>query len=515
MKQRWFFLIVALILGVGCVLPGISGKKPLTSAPTAASAEQSTPVASPGHAKAGSCIITAQHKVSVYTRPHTDASLAGTLAAGGSIQPVYRTDDGWYGFDPGLKQSDKVGIFRLVWVQGAGFKSTGACNTLPLAPPLPSNVCFVFARQAVTVRSSPDSNASALGKLQPEEYAAAQAQGPEGWVKVNLDSGQNSLSGIGWLLGSEVGLDGPCQALPYEESATVPTVAPTLTSHPAPQPTPTTAVGVVPTLGPEQRIMFAPGAIRWSRVLSDGENAFVFRASQGQSAIIALTGSNSGVSLALTDPSGKPLQTFQDGYSEWMGMLPSTGDYHIGLAIPQGVSGLKLEVTIYPPLTSPQRVVNSDAGYSLMYDKTVFQPGEAVLPSPTSEGAFLSIVVVSPKFKNTNLGGASITLDDAPPDDPDHCLNTPPYNTHPPSKGNKVVRINGVQYRRFVDSEGAAGSFYYSDAFRAAVRGRCLTVRFDVQEYDIGALDDSVSEYDSQALWDELWRVLLTLRWRP
>ncbi len=513
MKQRWLFLMAALLLGVACVLPGVSGKKSPTSVPTVASAEQTISVPEPSSTKPAACFITAQQKVAVYARPHTDAARIGTLNAGGTLQPTYRTADGWYGFDPGLKQREKVGVFRLVWVQGAAFKQTGACDALPLAPPLPSGVCFVVARQAAAVRSAPNSGAPVVGKLQPKEYAAAQAQGQDGWLQVNLDSGQNSLSGDGWVLASEVALDGPCQALPLAEVGNALTTTPAATSSASLQPTPTAMV--IPTLGPEQRIQFAPGSIRWSRILSDGENAFVFGAVQGQSAIISLSGPLSGLRLALTDPSGKPLQTFQDGYSEWMGFLPISGDYHIGLAIPKGVAGLKLEVTIYPPPVAPQKVVNSDAGYSLLYDKTVFRPGESPALPSFMEGAFLSLVLVSPKFNNTNLAGAAISLDDAPPDDPDHCLNTPPYNTHPPSEGNNVVRINGVQYRRFVDSEGAAGNFYYTDAFRAAVHGRCLTVRFDVHGYNTGALDNSVSEYDAQALDDEFWRVLLSLQWQP
>ena len=500
MKQRWFFLLAALLLGVACALPGLSGVPSPTAAPTTVKAEQATAAPSPSPKEEGACLLTAKQEVEVYARPHADAVRLGILNAGGSLQPVYRTADGWYGFDPGLEQAEKVGIFRLVWVQGTAFKQTGACEALPLAPPLPAGVCFAVAREAVDVRAEPKSGASVVGTLQPKEYAAAQAQGQDGWLQVNLDSGQNALSGTGWVLASKVALDGPCQGLPQAAAANAPTAAP--------QPPPTATAMVIPTLGPEQRILFAPGAVRWSRVLSDRENAFVFKAAEGQSAMISLTGVDTPPPLALTDPSGKPLQTFQDGYSEWRGLLLATGDYHIGLAIPQGMSGLELEVAIYPLPAEPQRVVNTDAGYSLVYDQTVFQPGE-----PLGKNAFLTLRLTSPQFDHTNLLGAYITLDNAPPDDPDHCLNTPP-DVGKGGEEPEAIRINGVTYMTFAGSEGAAGSRYYRKVFRAAVHGRCLSVRVDVRDYDLeNETDSSISEYDAQAVWDELWRVLLTLRW--
>ncbi len=456
---------------------------PATEAPTATPSSAAT---------GGACQLVAQQTATVYTRPSMEAPVFGQLGAGETIDVAARTADGWYGFDPGVAQAGNVGVFRLRWIPPtAEVTLQGDCGALPVAPALPPNACFAVAMMDLTVYSAPSASATPVGEWKQEEYAVAVAHGPEDWVLVNLDSGQNPLSGEGWLQTVAVSLNGPCDL---------------------PAATPLSSATALPPAGGGgvERIRFAPGAIRWQKTLAAGERRFVFAAAQGQSAEILLTrdGHPANALLLLQAPDGQSLQSADAGRPDWRGVLPQSGDYRLEVSAPGGEEGLILTVTIYPLPRQPQALADAGIGYRLVYDKTVFQPDEP--PYDTSLALRLTREAF---FTRTNLSEAFFLLGLEPFAQADTCLEAP-ASVMPAHEPRDEWVVNGVTYRHGYGSEGAAGNLYEAEVFRTFVNHQCVTVYFFIHSANIGNFDPgTVSEYDAQAVMDEFKRLFFTLQW--
>lgn len=83
---------------------------------------------------AGGCRlrIVGTASVTVYMRPRIDAEIFSTLSEGDIGEVLGRTDDGWYGIDPGIAQADNHGLDRLRWVAGdAAVVAEGSCDAVP------------------------------------------------------------------------------------------------------------------------------------------------------------------------------------------------------------------------------------------------------------------------------------------------------------------------------------------------------------------------------------------------
>ncbi|GEM_PF-666884 len=499
-KSAAAIALLALVL-TACNLPAAGHPSP--PAPTLAPLPKPSPlpVASPtpppptsSPSPAGPCTLTATADATAYNRPSTHAQVFGTVSAGTSLTPQYRTADGWYGFEPGVAQAGNVGIFRMRWVQGKqGFQIRGACAQLPLAPPLPAGVCFLMPMTTLTVRSAPAATAASVGTLTPQQYAAVTGRGPDDWVLLNLNQGQNSLSGQGWASLADGGLNGPCDSLPSVQppTASAPTAA-------------------TPPQSRETRIQFASGAITWQAPVNASGN-YVFGAMQEQSAeMLVLHGDQpADAALALAAPNGQPLQTYNIGRPDWRGMLPQTGDYHISIAAPHGTAGLTLRVTIYPPLRQPQAVTDTGVGFKVLYDRAI---AHRQLPGYFPHEVFGVLLAAGDFYTNTNLSEAYFVISLEDYHDRDTCLNAPPDAAEVNALG--TWRVNNVDYRYYHTEEGAAGSLYQSEFFRTYVHTRCITVRLFTHETNIGNYDSgSVTPYDRQRVLSELKRIFFTLRW--
>lgn len=508
-SRRWLLVALGLVLGACNLLtgpqgptapllsPAPRGENPSPSAsavggaapatmPSSPVPEAAAPAPTSGNA-GGPCLLTARQATTAYNRPSPEAQAFGKLGAGEVVEVVARTEDGWYGFDPGVAQAGNVGAFRWRWIPPtADVSLEGDCASLPVAPALPPGVCFAFATMDLMVYRAPSTSASPVGKWKRGEYAVAVAHGPGDWVLVNLDSGQNHLSGQGWLQTVLAGLNGPCD-LPAA-----------------------TALPLGGDAWGEERIRFAPGAVRWRKTLSVGERRFVFAAAQGQSAEILLTRGNQPANavLLLRAPDGQPLQGAEQSRPDWRGMLPQSGDYHLDISAPEGGEDLTLTVTIYPLPAQPRALTDTGLGFHLVYDGAVFQPQE----SPY-ETALALALTREDYFVHTNLAEAFFLLALEPYAHADACWDAP-ASVMPANQLLDEWVVSGVTYRHGRGSEGAAGNFYDAEVFRTFVHGRCITVYFLVHSADIGNFDPgTVQAYDAQAVLDEFKRLFFTLQW--
>ncbi len=297
---------------------------------------------------------------------------------------------------------------------------------------------------------------------------------------------------------------------------------PTPTAPPPPPPTPT-AVPPTPTPPPpptatptpapqnqETRIQFAPGAISWQAPITGG-GSYVFGAMQGQSAEILVlhNGQPADAALSFAAPDGQPLQTYNIGRPDWRGVLPQSGDYHLAIAAPNGLQGLTLRVTIFPPMQQPQTVTDTGVGYRVTYDQAI---SHQQLPGYFQGEVFGVLLASNDFYMTTNLSEAYFVLSLESYTDPDTCLNAPPDAGEIEAIG--TWRVNNVDYRYYHTEEGAAGSLYQSEFFRTYVHLRCVTVRLFTHETNIGNYDPgTVTPYDRERVINELKRIFFTLRW--
>ncbi len=510
MRRPGWFLLMFWFLAVGGFLAGCgSGVIPATqlaSPPSVSTAIAAQPTVLPtpmeatgvvqatsGNAPAG-CWITAINDAQVYQRPSTQAAVFGVLPAGEKIQALYRTSDQWYGFDPDIAQAGNVGIFRMRWIQsGQNVKLSGACDQLPVVPSLPAGVCFAFPMVAnLPVYASPSTTAQQLGALGINDYAAVIGQGRDDWIQVDLNSGQNSLSGKGWVNLADAGLNGSCDNLPdvwQHQSGNG---------------------GNVPTGNQnEVRIKFAKGAITWQ----DSVNAtdYVFYAAKGQSVEILLTQGDQPADavLTMTGADGKVLQAADVNRSDWRGVLPKTQDYHLHINAASGMGGMILRVTIYPLPKEPKRVQDTGVGYRLIYDGVYFHPEKSGYFQNEVFGLSLADADF---FMNTNLEEAYYIMALEPIHDVNICVNTPPEDLAVDVID--VWRVNGVDYQHYHSEEGAAGNIYEAEVFRTYIHHRCMTVYLFTHAGNVSNFDSGmVTPYDRKRVMDELKRVFYTLVW--
>ncbi len=515
-----FVLLLAALALAGC---NAAGTSPTANAPATSPSKQpqkppapkptlplppkptQPPAASPTPAQGntnGECTLTALNDVTVYERPSAQAQPFGTMPAGMTVTPEYRTPDGWYGFDPGVAQAGNVGIFRMRWAfVDQNLQASGNCDQLPLAPPLPAGVCFLMPMSTVTVYAKPQTNAPVVGTLSPEEYAAVLGRTASGWVRLNLNLGQNSLSGKGWATLDDAGLNGAtCDDLPEISGG----------GAPPPQP-PTATPSASHGNGNEVRIQFASGAIQWQSPVAP-QASYVFGAAQGQSTeiLVLQNGQPANAALALAAPDGQPLQTYNVGRPDWRGVLPQNGDYHLSIAAPNGVSGLTLVVTIYPLPSEPHPVTDTGVGYTLTYDGAYFYPQQAgFFPNEV----FSLNLAYDDFFAHTNLSEGYFIMGLEPINDADTCLNTPPEASI--TDAVDTWRINGVDYRHYTSEDAGAGNIYAADIFRTYVHSRCITVYLFTHSTNINNYDPSagIHPYDATAVMDQFKRVFFTLQW--
>lgn len=157
------------------------------------------------------CVLTSAEARTVYTRPDTSAAVFGTLGAGTELPAAARTSDGWWGFDPGVAQAGNVGVFRYRWIEGGEDMSMeGGCSVLPVVEGPEPGVCFTMPMGDVPVYSEPDTASSQLMTMTGGDYAAVTGRSTDGWVRLDLAIGNSGTTGTGWMEGSYLNMNGPC-----------------------------------------------------------------------------------------------------------------------------------------------------------------------------------------------------------------------------------------------------------------------------------------------------------------
>jgi hypothetical protein len=130
-----------------------------------------------------------------------------------------------------------------------------------------------------------------------------------------------------------------------------PTLAPlpTLTLVPSPTPFPP----LPPVSSEPARIQFAPGGISATvsnTVTFPNRLQYILRAMQGQQMTVSISSAGNAANFAIqgvTD--GQPLKRLENEDRVWTGLLPSTQDYLIIVAVPNGSAAFTFTVTIVWP----------------------------------------------------------------------------------------------------------------------------------------------------------------------
>lgn len=160
------------------------------------------------------CELVTRGNLTAYDRPSIEAEVFSTMQPGLRLMVEATTADGWVGFDPGYAQAGNVGVFRLRWLrEGGAFDLEGQCTALPVVEgPLPG-VCFAMCADDTPVHAQADSASLLVATMSYASYAKVLGVSGD-WLLVDLSVGSVGLDEQGWVARDEVGLNGPCEALP-------------------------------------------------------------------------------------------------------------------------------------------------------------------------------------------------------------------------------------------------------------------------------------------------------------
>lgn len=226
-KRAVLFTLFLAILALACT----RAKPELTpSAPVTTPATYPPPTTEPSATLPGSvvptslppsttpqtpvCELATRGNLTAYERPSIQAEVFSTMQPDLRLRVEGRTADGWIGFDPGYAQAGNVGVFRLRWVRdGGAFDLEGECAALPAVEGPPPGVCFAMCMDDTPVRTQADSSSPPVVTMRYADYAKVLGASGD-WLRVDLSVGSVDLNQQGWVAQGEVGLNGPCEALP-------------------------------------------------------------------------------------------------------------------------------------------------------------------------------------------------------------------------------------------------------------------------------------------------------------
>jgi len=301
----------------------------------------------------------------------------------------------------------------------------------------------------------------------------------------------------------------------------LPTLGKQLTSHQGPitltekkqQPEPTSTPSVI--LRPVrawEKIVFEKGAISWSARISPKIQGYFFFAFAGQSAeilVIKSDGRLANVTLALSGADGSVYQAHNLGRADWRGLLPKTQNYYITIAAPHKATGTELRVTIYPPMRKHMEEFNSQLGFVVSYDTTIWRKS---LPGYFDNEVFGLLLTDNRLYENTNLQEVYFVISREDLLEKGACLEAKPQAGETEERG--IWRVNKIDYRYYHTEEGAAGNLYRTELFRTFVHNRCIIVRLFTHETNIGNyFSTQVKSYRRKKVIDELKQIFYTLRW--
>ena len=189
--------LVVLLLCGGCALMGQADGDP----------------GGRGGGPAEACELIAGGEVTVYTRPDSSAAIFGVMEPGFRAKVVGRTQDDWWGFEPGVAQAANVGVFRLRWVEGNGAVGLeGQCGGVPEMVGPPAGVCFTMPMGEVQVHAEADPSSEVVATLLFGGYAAVSGKSGD-WAKVDLSLGNTGVGATGWVPAAVLNMNGPCDDL--------------------------------------------------------------------------------------------------------------------------------------------------------------------------------------------------------------------------------------------------------------------------------------------------------------
>lgn len=165
------------------------------------------------------CLLIPLKETPVFFYPSYTSKKFGTLNPAKKVEVLSFSKNGsWVGFDPGVAQACNVGLFRLRWtpLNGTAFLSGDCRNIQEIEPPQPK-FCFIGGMKTKVFRG-PGEKYGLKGILNPYEYAQAIFKTTNGWIFINMDVGENDLSGYGWIKGADTCFQGisPCDRLPIK-----------------------------------------------------------------------------------------------------------------------------------------------------------------------------------------------------------------------------------------------------------------------------------------------------------
>jgi hypothetical protein len=157
------------------------------------------------------CQLKASGSPTTYTRPSYAADVFGTLPGGMPVYLEAKTSDGWLAFDPGVAQAANIGVFHLRWLPpDTDVQFEGNCDGIPIVEgPLPG-VCYNMPMGHAAVYQSPDPSSSLLITATTGEYMAVTSQQADGWIRVDLGTGNIGLDLQGWMAPLDINWNGPC-----------------------------------------------------------------------------------------------------------------------------------------------------------------------------------------------------------------------------------------------------------------------------------------------------------------
>jgi LysM repeat protein len=129
----------------------------------------------------------------------------------------------------------------------------------------------------------------------------------------------------------------------------------------------------------------------------------------GQQMTVQITSPGQWANFSITSPDGQPLKRVENEDRTWTGILPATGDYLIGVAVPSGTITYNLSVTI-PPVAGPApatRIQFPPGGTSATVSGTVANNNRQCWVAAARAGQLMNVQVSSPaNAANFSLVGA-------------------------------------------------------------------------------------------------------------
>jgi hypothetical protein len=196
--KRILPLLCLAVMLAACVSQPAETPLPATPTPT----DTPTPVP---------CRFEALRTYAIYRFPSTSAPVFSQFTAGDEAFPTHRTQNGFYGFDPGVAQAGSIGVFRLRWFLKTSYiPSFGDCDSLPVVMGPMDGICYVVMNSDTALYASDDLGSAVIGNMDESDYVMQLSSGAL-WVNVDLNVGSEQVDVTGWVPRSTVIYQGACE----------------------------------------------------------------------------------------------------------------------------------------------------------------------------------------------------------------------------------------------------------------------------------------------------------------